>query len=99
VSIYLYGYLYGFNIHNGESLKDMTAAKKIAQKRLTLPQLAERLRNVSEACRHHGVSVLQVQEGIPEKMGLWTGRLFRRPFHMKFRYIPYPIKDLLPQVA
>jgi len=34
----------------------MTAKKKIAQKKLTLLQLAERLRNVSEACRHHGVS-------------------------------------------
>ena len=40
----------------------MTAAKKIAQKRLTLLQLAERLRNVSEACRHHGVSRSQFYE-------------------------------------
>jgi len=32
----------------------MTANKKIAQKRLTLLQLAEQLRKVSEACRHHG---------------------------------------------
>ena len=34
----------------------MTAEKKIAQKRLTLLQVAERLRNVSEACRRHSVS-------------------------------------------
>ncbi|MBI4620767.1 MAG: helix-turn-helix domain-containing protein [Desulfobacterales bacterium] len=40
----------------------MTAAKKIAQKRLTLLQLAERLRNVSEACRHHGISRSQFYE-------------------------------------
>jgi transposase InsO family protein len=40
----------------------MTAAKKIAQKGLTLLQLAERLRNVSEACRHHGVSRSQFYE-------------------------------------
>lgn len=40
----------------------MTAAKKIAQKRLTLLQLAERLRNVSAACRHHGVSRSQFYE-------------------------------------
>ena len=40
----------------------MTAEKKIAQKRLSLLQLAERLRNVSEACRHHGVSRSQFYE-------------------------------------
>ena len=40
----------------------MTAKKKIAQKRLTLLQLAERLRNVSEACRHHGISRSQFYE-------------------------------------
>lgn len=40
----------------------MTAAKKIAQKRLTLLQLAERLRNVSAACRHHGISRSQFYE-------------------------------------
>lgn len=40
----------------------MTAKKKIAQKRLTLLQLAERLRNVSEACRHHGISQSQFYE-------------------------------------
>jgi len=34
----------------------MTAEKKLAQKRLTLLQLAEKLRNVSEACRRRGVS-------------------------------------------
>jgi transposase InsO family protein len=34
----------------------MTAEKKLAQKRLTLLQLAEKLRNVSEACRRQGVS-------------------------------------------
>ena len=40
----------------------MTVKKKIAQKRLTLLQLAERLRNVSEACRHHGISRSQFCE-------------------------------------
>jgi len=40
----------------------MTAEKKIAQKRLTLLQLAERIRNVSEACRHHSVSRSQFYE-------------------------------------
>ena len=40
----------------------MTAKKKLAQKRLTLLQLAEKLRNVSEACRHHGVSRSQFYE-------------------------------------
>jgi transposase len=40
----------------------MTANKKIAQKRLTLLQLAEQLRNVSQACRHHGVSRSQFYE-------------------------------------
>jgi len=34
----------------------MTAKEKLAQKRLILLQLAEKLRNVSEAWRHHGVS-------------------------------------------
>ena len=34
----------------------MTAEKKIAHQRLTLLQVAERIRNVSEACRRHGVS-------------------------------------------
>jgi len=40
----------------------MTAKKKLAQKRLTLLQLAEKLRNVSEACRRHGVSLSQFYE-------------------------------------
>ena len=40
----------------------MTAKKKLAQKGLTLLQLAEKLRNVSEACRHHGVSRSQFYE-------------------------------------
>ena len=40
----------------------MTAKKKIAQKRLTLLQLAEQLRNVSEACRLHRVSRSQFYE-------------------------------------
>lgn len=40
----------------------MTAEKKIAQKRLTLLQLAERIRNVSEACRCHSVSRSQFYE-------------------------------------
>src|SRR5512135_3527156 len=42
--------------------EDMTAVKKIAQKRLTLLQLAERIRNVSEACWHHGISRSQFYE-------------------------------------
>lgn len=40
----------------------MTAEKKIAQKRLTLLQVAERIRNVSEACRRHSVSRSQFYE-------------------------------------
>jgi len=40
----------------------MTAKKKIAQKRLTLLQAAERIRNVSEACRRHSVSRSQFYE-------------------------------------
>ena len=40
----------------------MTAEKKIAQKRLTLLQVAESLRNVSEACRRQGVSRSQFYE-------------------------------------
>jgi transposase-like protein len=42
--------------------EDMTAEKKLAQKRLTLLQVAEKLRNVSEACRRHGVSRSQFYE-------------------------------------
>lgn len=40
----------------------MTAETKIAQNRLTLLQLAEQLRNVSEACRRRGVSRSQFYE-------------------------------------
>ncbi|MBW1797922.1 MAG: transposase [Deltaproteobacteria bacterium] len=40
----------------------MTARKKLAQKRLKLLQVAEKLRNVSEACRRHGVSLSQLYE-------------------------------------
>jgi transposase InsO family protein len=40
----------------------MTAETKIAQGRMTLLQLAERLRNVSEACRRRGVSRSQFYE-------------------------------------
>ncbi len=40
----------------------MTAEKKIAQKRLTLLQVAEKIRNVSEACRRHSVSRSQFYE-------------------------------------
>jgi hypothetical protein len=37
----------------------MTAEHKIAKNRLTLLQLAEKLRNISEACRRRGVSCSQ----------------------------------------
>lgn len=40
----------------------MTAKEKIAQNRLTLLQLAEKLRSVSEACRQRGVSRSQFYE-------------------------------------
>lgn len=40
----------------------MTAEKKIAQKRLSLLQLAERLHNVSEACHRREVSRSQFYE-------------------------------------
>jgi transposase InsO family protein len=42
--------------------KDMTAKKKIAQGRLNLLQLAERLNNVTEACKRRGVSRSQFYE-------------------------------------
>jgi hypothetical protein len=42
--------------------EDRTAKKKTAQKRLSLLQLAEKLRKVSEACRHFGVSRSQFYE-------------------------------------
>lgn len=40
----------------------MTAEQKIARNRMTLLQLAERLRNVSEACRRRGISRSQFYE-------------------------------------
>jgi hypothetical protein len=40
----------------------MTAKKKLAHKRLTLLQLAEKLGNVSKACRMHKVSRIQFYE-------------------------------------
>jgi hypothetical protein len=40
----------------------MTADKKLAQKRLTLLQLAEKLGNVSRACRMHNISRSQFYE-------------------------------------
>lgn len=40
----------------------MTAKKKLAQKRLTLLQLAEKLGNVSKACQMHKVSRSQFYE-------------------------------------
>jgi len=40
----------------------MTAERKIAQNRLSLLQLADRLRNVSEACRRRGISRSQFYE-------------------------------------
>lgn len=40
----------------------MTAKQKLAQKRLTLLQVAEKLGNVSKACRLHGVSRSQFYE-------------------------------------
>jgi transposase InsO family protein len=40
----------------------MTAEKKIAQRKMTLLQLAEQLRSVSEACRRRGVSRSQFYE-------------------------------------
>lgn len=68
----------------------MIAEKKIAQTRLTLLQLTERLRNVSEACRHHGISRSQFYEykwtfqerGLDGLMD--TGQLFQRAFPMRY---------------
>lgn len=40
----------------------MTAKKKVAQKRLTLLQVAEKLGNISKACRMHGISRSQFYE-------------------------------------
>jgi len=48
----------------------MTAKKKLAQKRLTLLQLAEKPRNVSEACHHHDVfrnQFYEYERGFPGK--------------------------------
>jgi transposase len=42
--------------------ENMTAEMKIAHTRMTLLQLAERLRNVSEACRRRGISRSQFYE-------------------------------------
>ena len=40
----------------------MTATEKLAHKRLTLLQLAEKLGNISKACRMHKVSRSQFYE-------------------------------------
>jgi len=40
----------------------MTAEQKLAQKRITLLQLAKRLGNVSEACQFHSISRSQFYE-------------------------------------
>lgn len=40
----------------------MTAEKKIAHNRMTLLQLAERLRNVSGACRRRGIVRLSLAQ-------------------------------------
>ena len=66
----------------------MTPEKKIAQKRLTLLQVAERIRNVSEACRRHSISRSQFYEykrAFQERVltALWTSRRFLRAFPMK----------------
>ena len=42
--------------------EDMTAIKKIEQKCLILLQLVDRVRNVSEDCRHHGIYWSQFYE-------------------------------------
>ena len=63
----------------------MTAEQKIAQTRLTLLQLAARLRNVSEACRHHGISRSQFYEyeRASQERGL-DGLLDRPPIPKSF---------------
>jgi len=66
----------------------MTAEAKIAQGKMTLLQLAERLRNVSEACRRRGVSRSQFYEykrAFQEQgfQALWTVLPYRGPFPMK----------------
>jgi len=75
----------------------MTAEKKIAQKQLTMLQVAERIRNVSIACRHHSVSRIQFYEynisinghfRRKALTGLGTGRRFRRVFRTKRLFPP-----------
>jgi len=64
----------------------MTAREKIAQNKLTLLQLAEMLRSVSEACRRRGVSRSQFYEykRAFQEAGFFGLRIARR-FHGVFR--------------
>ena len=66
----------------------MTAKEKLAHKRLTLLQLAEKLGNVSKACRMHKVTAHQLftaqpfgghfaQDAIDEIIGYTIGRAKR----------------------
>lgn len=64
----------------------MTAEKKIAQKKMTLLQLAEQLRNVSEACRRRGVSRTQFYEYKRAfQEGGFQGLMDRPPIPKTFR--------------
>jgi len=79
----------------------MTAKKKIAQKRLTLLQLAERLRNVSKACRHHGISRSQFYEYKRsfQEYG-FEGLIDRPPIPKSFPYETDPeIKEKVVQLS
>jgi len=69
----------------------MTAKKKVAQNRLTLLQLAEKLGNVSRACRMHGISRSQFYEykRAFQEHG-FDGLIDRAP-------IPGPMPNELPQ--
>jgi hypothetical protein len=73
----------------------MTAEQKLAQKRLTLLQLAERLRNVSEACRFHSISRSQFYEykRVFQEKGL-EGLLNRPPVPQSFPHeTPSEVKE------
>lgn len=66
----------------------MTAEKKIAQKRLTLLQVAERIRNVSEPADAtvSATASFTSTSGLSRSEGLtvsWTDRLFPRASLMK----------------
>ena len=79
----------------------MTAEKKIAHNRMTLLQLAERLRNVSEACRRRGISRSQFYEykWAFQERG-FDGLMDRPPVRMSFpNETPPEIKERIMKLS